>query len=307
MDPGAEVGGGGSIPACAGEAHEPALWRCGRQVYPRVCGGSAFAGCGHRNPRGLSPRVRGKHRVEHPQHHQPGSIPACAGEASPAAREQVFPAVYPRVCGGSGRRPSFISWNSGLSPRVRGKRSEKCVSRIRRRSIPACAGEASLKRSMMCLSRVYPRVCGGSAIFSVASTIALGLSPRVRGKRGHIRNRHIALRSIPACAGEARQSRGGAGPARVYPRVCGGSRDGVAAKAGVVGLSPRVRGKRGDPHNSTGGRGSIPACAGEASQRMNKVRLAKVYPRVCGGSQGGRVSLRGGDGLSPRVRGKLPR
>ena len=51
--------------------------------------------------------------------------------------------------------------------------------------------------------------------------------------------------------------------------------------------------------------GSIPACAGEAPERVGWPPAATVYPRVCGGS-----SLDGGQdrfapGLSPRVRGKL--
>ena len=49
----------------------------------------------------------------------------------------------------------------------------------------------------------------------------------------------------------------------VYPRVCGGTVDGRAHAAGVIGLSPRVRGNREmHPHASDFTR-SIPACAGE--------------------------------------------
>ena len=49
--------------------------------------------------------------------------------------------VYPRVCGGTARR--LTAWTSlaGLSPRVRGNLYPRLMSRVERRSIPACAGE----------------------------------------------------------------------------------------------------------------------------------------------------------------------
>ena len=94
-------------------------------------------------------------------------------------------------------------------------------------------------------------------------------------------------------------------PARVYPRVCGGTvgTDGewVLAK----GLSPRVRG---NPVCSAPGArhaGSIPACAGEPGWPGSPQTPTMVYPRVCGGTQ---VTIMGDNtlgGLSPRVRGNL--
>ena len=51
-------------------------------------------------------------------------------------------------------------------------------------------------------------------------------------------------------------------------------------------------------------RRSIPACAGEARRDGRHRRRRRVYPRVCGGSDGGSISQTARDGLSPRVRGK---
>ena len=71
----------------------------------------------------------------------------------------------------------------------------------------------------------------------------------------------------------------------VYPRVCGGTDNFIAAGANEQGLSPRVRG------NHFGGCGilrlrwSIPACAGEPPEVVQEYRGSKVYPRVCGGTQ----------------------
>ena len=77
-------------------------------------------------------------------------------------------------------------------------------------------------------TRVYPRVCGGTA--ANATSIPACAHPWVR--QG----------SIPACAG-------GVIPfttVRVYPRVCGGTQRLSASWTETVGLSPRVRGNR--PH-----------------------------------------------------------
>ena len=52
------------------------------------------------------------------------------------------------------------------------------------------------------LEEVYPRVCGGTVGQPSATNWHLGLSPRVRGNRGHIFFWHHIKRSIPACAGE---------------------------------------------------------------------------------------------------------
>ena len=56
----------------------------------------------------------------------------------------VIVKVYPRVCGGSGAKLWLILPQVGLSPRVRGKRRPLRLEYVAARSIPACAGEASL-------------------------------------------------------------------------------------------------------------------------------------------------------------------
>ena len=49
----------GSIPACAGEPRRLLVWRHGKRVYPRVCGGTSSRKFRADNLQGLSPRVRG--------------------------------------------------------------------------------------------------------------------------------------------------------------------------------------------------------------------------------------------------------
>ena len=93
----------GSIPACAGEPGLTAGLREANRVYPRVCGGTTCRLTWTTATRGLSPRVRGNHRIRSANRILRGSIPACAGE--PMRATAAFPPcrVYPRVCGGTQR------------------------------------------------------------------------------------------------------------------------------------------------------------------------------------------------------------
>ena len=212
--------------------------------------------------------------------------------------------VYPRVCGGSLCRPTKSGWNRGLSPRVRGKLIGGQEGSIGVGSIPACAGEARVGGNSHRQPPVYPRVCGGSLMRRSSITRKPGLSPRVRGKPNGLSGPNPAIRSIPACAGEARPCTGGSSSAWVYPRVCGGSFYAVRVNLGRAGLSPRVRGKLPPAPPGQSAPGSIPACAGEAKAGPLNETSPMVYPRVCGGSLGVLQCANPALGLSPRVRGK---
>ena len=131
----------------------------------------------------------------------------------------------------------------GLSPRVRGKRHRKRISRPSLRSIPACAGETVSVSGGDDAEGVYPRVCGGNTAAFRFSAPSRGLSPRVRGKRGRPIVVGIPIRSIPACAGETHSGGRAAALSGVYPRVCGGNHRVSSIRSYGIGLSPRVRGK----------------------------------------------------------------
>ena len=113
----------------------------------------------------------------------------------------------------------------------------------------------------------------------------------------------IAPRSIPACAGEPARPHRQSRPDPVYPRVCGGTPGNPRVRSPAAGLSPRVRGNRGANAFPAAAARSIPACAGEPSQASAPAGTAWVYPRVCGGTMGFRLSKPTRLGLSPRVRG----
>ena len=89
--------------------------------------------------------------------------------------------VYPRVCGGTEILDAARSVPAGLSPRVRGNLLDVADWEMENRSIPACAGEPLWIRGSASMTKVYPRVCGGTQASLLRGYNRKGLSPRVRG------------------------------------------------------------------------------------------------------------------------------
>ena len=148
-----------------------------------MCGGTAEGERGAVSQFGLSPRVRGNRGVSVRTLDSVISIPACAGEPAEAVPSASAPTVYPRVCGGTRQHTLSKSIQHGLSPRVRGNRRRRIVGILQYRSIPACAGEPAIYALTGDNVEVYPRVCGGTGARAMATSVATGLSPRVRGNR----------------------------------------------------------------------------------------------------------------------------
>ena len=232
-----------------------------------------------------------------------GSIPACAGEPGRWGRQSRSLWVYPRVCGGTATSASRPNAEQGLSPRVRGNRRGRGFPGGTTGSIPACAGEPVGGEVGWALLGVYPRVCGGTLSCAQPEEMSQGLSPRVRGSLSPALVGDAGGGSIPACAGEPLGYARRLVDHRVYPRVCGGTREAQDGANLASGLSPRVRGNRYLLPKSTIRQRSIPACAGEpASVKANRCQ-GMVYPRVCGGTHAVNHLRRRRPGLSPRVRG----
>ena len=135
-----------SIPACAGEPLEPKGLSNTREVYPRVCGGTAIPNLRTISPHGLSPRVRGNPFKLRLFNESDRSIPACAGEPSSMPSWASRMRVYPRVCGGTQRPIEDTQRRNGLSPRVRGNPIASSAAVVSPGSIPACAGEPQWAR-----------------------------------------------------------------------------------------------------------------------------------------------------------------
>ena len=193
---------------------------------------------------GSSPRVRGKLAGELRKYRGFGLIPACAGKTRTYGASPGRKRAHPRVCGenkvATAAQPHF----KGSSPRVRGKHSHQGPAPGPVRLIPACAGKTHTLRCCREFSRAHPRVCGENAIERFGVAVAIGSSPRVRGKRSGKRFLRDARGLIPACAGKTSYLQDSSMLSPAHPRVCGENHRLTSANKREWGSSPRVRGKR---------------------------------------------------------------
>ena len=173
----------------------------------------------------------------------------------------------------------------GLSPRGRGNPAEMDEAEIRRRSIPAWAGEPLGYDYPALGPAVYPRVGGGTLEMVECLLHVRGLSPRGRGNHQSPGHPPGGLRSIPAWAGEPGRLTPASATRAVYPRVGGGTRPGAGRARPPRGLSPRGRGNPAWRRSRSASSGSIPAWAGEPYQNTFCRKQPPVYPRVGGGTR----------------------
>ena len=89
----------------------------------------------------------------------------------------------------------------------------------------------------------HPRVCGENANHKPDSQVALGTSPRMRGKLPSPRQVRGIERNIPAYAGKTLENKNITESLAEHPRVCGENASINSTIGGRSGTSPRMRGK----------------------------------------------------------------
>ena len=150
---------------------------------------------------GSSPHARGTHGLDFSTDRMSRFIPACAGNAAPAADPAWPPTVHPcmrgeRLLMGSRALPS-----RGSSPHARGTQSFRCCHMLSLRFIPACAGNATT---------------------AARTATPLEVHPRMRGERvGSCLRAVLRTRFIPACAGNAAMNGQHQRASSVHPRMRG--------------------------------------------------------------------------------------
>ena len=232
-----------SIPAWAGQPERPWPTAPSTPVYPRVGGATHPARRHSTFVMGLSPRGRGNPGDQAERKRQRRSIPAWAGQPP-------TPEPTPLL-------------QLGLSPRGRGNRGAALGCPATQRSIPAWAGQPIVSQPIHESTKVYPRV-GGATSYSLSGTgSANGLSPRGRGNHNHGVRFRLALRSIPAWAGQPIIPRPSRERWTVYPRVGGATSRLSPRRRRRWGLSPRGRGNLSGVRKGARTPGSIPAWAGQ--------------------------------------------
>ena len=197
--------------------------------------------------------------------------------------------------------------NAGSSPRVRGKRQSAGHTHLRRRIIPARAGQTRGHAVPAMRAPDHPRACGANHLLADIADNTAGSSPRVRGKPGWGRKRKAYLRIIPARAGQTTSAATSPEANTDHPRACGANRPSAGRGWRRAGSSPRVRGKLGFLVDGDFPGRIIPARAGQTSRCTLTVASRPDHPRACGANLSTSSNSNSSAGSSPRVRGKRPR
>ena len=244
----------------------------GQWAHPRVCGenkpGMIHAGV----TKGSSPRVRGKLVHEARRRVAAGLIPACAGKTHSPSTPMCSTTAHPRVCGENPMAAARPILAPGSSPRVRGKPA--CTSSCERSGglIPACAGKTPSQLVSSSQLTAHPRVCGENATWGWSDVLAMGSSPRVRGKLPDVTENVFNGGLIPACAGKTGLQFVVHFVPTAHPRVCGENLEWLEGVTDMPGSSPRVRGKPGARRRGLRIRRLIPACAGKTQLHVHLQR-----------------------------------
>ena len=175
----------------------------------------------------------------------------------------------------------------GSSPRGRGKRVNERSAPNRPGLIPAWAGKTDTP------TRLAAHVPGSS--------------PRGRGKRVEGGGRQRCQRLIPAWAGKTRGYGRADRGLTAHPRVGGENIVCATCRRCPKGSSPRGRGKRANRTGYLALTRLIPAWAGKTRAGQRRRERPRAHPRVGGENVPFASGHRGGDGSSPRGRGKRDR
>ena len=171
---------------------------------------------------------------------------------------------------------------SGSSPRARGTLLPPGPLVVDLRFIPACAGNTCCRCCRCGVRPVHPRVRGEHGRAGRNQDEVGGSSPRARGTQRYRTVVDVAVRFIPACAGNTDAVIRINNLIMVHPRVRGEHYTAQHRLAGRYGSSPRARGtpagsRRPDPCGRF-----IPACAGNTSTFPLAAIISSVHPRVRG-------------------------
>ncbi|PKU92651.1 hypothetical protein CQR45_1846 [Bifidobacterium pseudolongum subsp. globosum] len=172
--------------------------------------------------------------------------------------------------------------------------------------IPALAGNTRTSGGPRRPSGDHPRACGEHPGDVLDASRGMGSSPRLRGTPTALSLAPCRGGIIPALAGNTRMSATVVTSSWDHPRACGEHPATGATRSMARGSSPRLRGTLTSPTKRTGGRGIIPALAGNTSVSSHCGYPRGDHPRACGEHVRVEASTVEHMGSSPRLRGTPP-
>ena len=154
------------IPAGAGQTRVAGLPPESCADHPRGCGANVVVRIDVGKVAGSSPRVRGKRARKRAYRRRWRIIPAGAGQTSPPSSWWSRCPDHPRGCGANETISPFKPDGTGSSPRVRGKLKNPDGEAVRRRIIPAGAGQTEATLYLPDSTMDHPRGCGANRVAS---------------------------------------------------------------------------------------------------------------------------------------------
>ncbi len=232
------------IPAWAGNTGSEHCLTATLTDHPRVGGEHLWARSQSNTTSGSSPRGRGTPLGTLAVKYDLRIIPAWAGNTLPVRLVLVVIADHPRV-GGEHLSDCTKSGNSiGSSPRGRGTLPGGHGLYVKRRIIPAWAGNTRHERLDQFLPADHPRVGGEHNRDRLHVLADYGSSPRGRGTRFCPLFMNGSRRIIPAWAGNTNAPFALSQWMPDHPRVGGEHSRSAIMRSVIAGSSPRGRGTR---------------------------------------------------------------
>ena len=235
--------GWGLIPAHAGKTCRRAVPTVFHRAHPRACGENGDDERCNIFMQGSSPRMRGKHATSSEARGAVGLIPAHAGKTVRQATRRSLGPAHPRACGENKIMKTINEAIYGSSPRMRGKLTQPRFIVLIRRLIPAHAGKTTKCAPWKAARPAHPRACGENRQLTCIAHVALGSSPRMRGKRVVNSVSLCGTGLIPAHAGKTSCLIAVEVDTQAHPRACGENEHFHSFETCKLGSSPRMRGK----------------------------------------------------------------
>ena len=250
------------IPARAGNTKRSRSPRGSAPVHPRAGGEH-----GRRRPctpatAGSSPRGRGTRALRRRPGWTRRFIPARAGNTSITTACARLATVHPRAGGEHWSERLRSAARFGSSPRGRGTPLHDLERGLRRRFIPARAGNTGAGRGRVGRVAVHPRAGGEHSMEKSMRGGSNGSSPRGRGTRLARIHARKFFRFIPARAGNTIPGKPPPDRGAVHPRAGGEHFERRGSPCSPAGSSPRGRGTHVRALRQGLGRRFIPARAG---------------------------------------------
>ncbi len=293
----------GSSPPTRGTRARPAPPPCRWSAHPRPRGEHAAIMAWPAEGPGSSPPTRGTLGADGQLRDVDRLIPAHAGNTPGGPARRAPRPAHPRPRGEHSRTSWATTPAGGSSPPTRGTPRGQVDAGAPARLIPAHAGNTRRTCGACTSPTAHPRPRGEHPSATAIPQCRLGSSPPTRGTPGDLQTEHLALRLIPAHAGNTARAHRESSAGSAHPRPRGEHSVTGTPKTSKIGSSPPTRGTPRWGRRRRGDRRLIPAHAGNTPSWPSTPTGKSAHPRPRGEHPRAPGRCRTSPGSSPPTRG----